>query len=109
MIQKSGAYARRRISGRRNRGLQEGDGLWRREVKIAQVLVRSLHPGLEERTKPLRDGLLTLIPVDPSHIGLFTVLEERLRSKGCQHLEYIHFESQYGSEMRHRYIAATLP
>jgi len=73
MIQKSGAYARRRISGRGHRGLQEGDGLWRREMKIAQVLVRSLHPGLEERTKPPQDGLLTLIPVDPSHIGLFTV------------------------------------
>jgi len=83
MIRKSGAYARRRISGRRYRGLQVGDGLrCRRVIKIVQVLVRSLHPGLEERIKPLRDGLLTLIPVDPSHIGLSTGLEERLCNKG---------------------------
>jgi hypothetical protein len=80
MVRKSGTYARRRISGRSHR---EGVGLSRREIKIAQVLVRSLHPGLEERIEPLRDGFLTLIPVDTSHIGLSTVLEEYRRSKGC--------------------------
>ena len=52
-------------------------------MKLAQVLVRRCHPGFEERAKPLRDGLLTLIPVHASHIGLSTLLEECLRSEGC--------------------------
>ena len=82
MIRKSGAYTRRRISGRRCRGLQEGYGLRRRVIKLVQILVRSLHPGFEERIKPLRDGLLTLVSVHASHVGLYTVLEERSRSKG---------------------------
>ena len=73
MIRKIRAYARRRISGRRGRGLQEGYVLKRRVIMLAQVEVRSLHPEFEERTKPLRDGFLTLIPVHASHIGLSTV------------------------------------
>ena len=74
-----------RESGARCRGLQEGYGVRRQEMVLAQVLVRSLHPGREERIKPLRDGLLilTLILVHASHVGLFAVLEGRRRSKGC--------------------------
>jgi len=75
MVRKSGAYARRRISGGRCRGLQEGYGLICQEIKLAQVLVRCLHPGFEERIEPLRDGLLTLIPVQASYVGLSTVLD----------------------------------
>jgi hypothetical protein len=76
---------------------------------LVQILVRSLHPGFEERIKPLRDGLLTLIPVHASHVGLYTVLEEPPNSKGCLYLEYIRFKSYYGSERRHKHMAATLP
>jgi hypothetical protein len=71
-------------------------------MKLAQILVRSLHPGLEERVKPLREDFQTLIPVHAAHIGLCHSFrrESSLVIEEYAYLEYIHCGSHCGQRMK---------
>ena len=51
-------------------GWRDGFG----EIVIAQILIRCLHVGLNDRYQPLSDDLEILISVHATHIGLCTFL-----------------------------------